>query len=165
MASISWNDLRASAENGPQPLPAGTYNAAVDRVNVKETRAGKRMFGIMFRVSDGPHKGNSIWTNLVVSPESPRALGILFQQFDALGLPATYFAGDPTDDQIAADLEGQTATIAVKIGEWDGMPRPEVARITGHATTVAKAAPSGTGAGPALDATAPASPYDDEAPF
>jgi hypothetical protein len=162
MASISWSELRNSAEAGPKPVPAGTYDAVVDRVNVKETRAGKRMFGLMFRIAGGPENGGTIWTNLVVSPESPRALGILFQQFDALGLGTEFFAGDPSDDQIAAALENQTASIIVKIGEWDGMPRPEISRISRHAKTISKSAPTG---GPALDATAPASPFDDDVPF
>lgn len=129
MATISWSELRATAESGPKPVPAGKYEAIAERVNVKETKSGKTMFGVMFRIVAGPENGSTIWTNLVVSPDSPRALGILFQQFDAMGLTSTFFAENPSDEQIAAALENARATITVKIGEWDGMPRPEVNRI------------------------------------
>lgn len=132
MADIPWNELleNAAESGGFEPIPDGTYNVVADRVNNKKTSNGKQMYAVMFKIEDGPYKGRTVWANLVISPESPNALGIFFRHMKALGLDSEYFSNNPLPEKVANDIHGRRASITVGTRKWNNQDRNEVTNIS-----------------------------------
>lgn len=99
------------------PMPLGTQDAEVVHTLVKATKTGKVMFSVKF--ADVAER--TAWANLVVSPESPKAMEILSKQLAALGLEDDFLnAEDTTPDDIAAVMLGKKALVTVVDEEWNG---------------------------------------------
>lgn len=148
MASINWNQFLAAADAAGEgvdeftPLPAGSYEVKVLDASATKTKNGKDMFKVTFVVEGGPHAGRRLWSNLVISPESPKAMAIVMRQLTALGARTLMEAG-ASNEQIAGGLKDALATVKVSVGEYQGKPKNEVDGIAGR---------QGGTAGPALGA-------------
>lgn len=156
MGSINWsqyiNEAEAAGEGVQEytPLPADSYEVKVLEAKPRKFKNNtKDGWNVAFVVEGGPHAGRRVWTNLVVSPESPKAMGMLIRQLSALGVRPLLDSGASVE-QIAAGLTGALATIKVSVGEWNGKPKNEVdaisARVDGTAGPSlpnASAAPKG----------------------
>ena len=154
--AVNWGDLMAAADNSVgafAPLPNGTYQARVEEASDTTTQTGKTMFKVTFVITEGEFANRKVWSNLTVSPESPKALGIFFSQMAALGLDQAYFATGPTPAAIAQRLLGSPTTLTLSQREWSGTIRNEVKGI--------RPAKPGTGGGrpgqpqPGVPAAAP----------
>lgn len=154
MASINWNQYLAAAEAAGEsadeftPLPAGSYEVKVLEAAATKTKNGKDMFKVTFVVEGGPHAGRRLWSNLVISPESPKAMAIVMRQLTALGARTLMESGG-SNEQIAAGLKDQLATVKVSVGEYQGKPKNEVDGIAGR---------QGLSAGPQTNSMATARP-------
>jgi hypothetical protein len=127
MSTMRWSEWLASAdEGGFSAIPAGEYDLYVDSATSKQSSSGKDMLSIKFKVETGPHEGASVFTNMVVSPESPAALSFLIRKLAALGLDREYLSKNPSMDQIAADLEHRRVTAKVLVREFNGSDRNDV---------------------------------------
>lgn len=150
MASINWNAYIKAAEDAGEsiddftPIPAGSYETKVLEASATKTKNGKDMIKVSWVVEGGPHAGRRLWSNLVVSPESPKAMAILIRQLTTLGVKPLMEAG-ASFEQIAAGLKDTLATLKVSVGEYQGKPKNEVESIAGR---------QGGTAGPNLDAPA-----------
>lgn len=99
------------------PLPVGTSKAKVAHTIVKSTKTGKVMFSVKF-VDDADRYA---WANLVVSPESPKAMDVLSRQMGALGLTESFLNDDDTTtEEIAEAMIGAEALVTVADEEWNG---------------------------------------------
>lgn len=109
MAAENWLDLikDAGASSTFQPLPDGDYDLKVVEVTATETSNHKPMYKLKAEVQTGPHAGRFVWDNLVVSKESPKALGFFFRKMSALGLGQEFFQSQPTDATIVQNLQGK----------------------------------------------------------
>lgn len=121
MASTSWKDLIGKAEPMQDfaPLPAGPYEVEVESAEYKPTSTGKDMFMLTFKVTQGAHAGRKVWNNIVISPESPTALGIAFRDLATLGVSAEFLATEPDHSAICAKMIGATATATVVLRKDD----------------------------------------------
>jgi Protein of unknown function (DUF669) len=164
---VSWSDLKAAAgDAGFEPIPANTYDAVVDTASAKKASSGKDMISVAFTVTGGPYDGRKVFTQLVLSPEKPTALGFFFRHMAALGLSDAYFAASPSLERVASDLAGRPCRVIVGIREWQGSDRNEVSSILAPSGGVpaapslspADSAPPAPGTGPASPATAPGVP-------
>jgi Protein of unknown function (DUF669) len=110
MAGVNWGDLvkDASTSGGFAPLPDGDYDLKVVESSSVITQSGKTMFKIKAEVQTGPHATRFVWDNLVVTPDSPNALGFFFRKMKALGLGTDFFQQQPTDQAIVAALLNRT---------------------------------------------------------
>lgn len=136
MATYNWSDLRKQAEaagestEGFTPLPAGTYDVVVSKADVKSFKGGaKEGWNITFVVEGGPEAGRRVFTNLVISPESAKAIAILLRQLEELGVKGVLDAGG-TLQQVAAALLNQKATIEVETRIYNEKPTNDVKKIT-----------------------------------
>ncbi len=82
MSTLNWGDLiKEAGESGNyDPLPDGDYDVLVVEATHKMTQSGKTMFSVKAQVEGGAHNKRLVWDNLVVSPDSPAALGIFFKK-------------------------------------------------------------------------------------
>lgn len=124
---LSNATVPAKQEHTPDvPMPLGTQHAEVVHTLVKSTKTGKVMFSVKFK----DEVGRSSWANLVVSPESPKAMSVLERQMNALGLETDFLnADDTTADDIAAVMIGKRALVTVIDEEWDGKTYRKVSWI------------------------------------
>jgi hypothetical protein len=167
MPTQNWQDLIAAAEKEDkkfQPVPAQDYNVVVVKSEPRTSSTGKQGYNIQTKIVDeGPSKGRVVFDTMWISPESPIALRIFFNQMKVLGLDTQYFASNPSPDQIAGALVGKVfrAEVIIKKNNKD----EDVNEIknyktanNGSATTAAPAAPSPSAPAPTPAAPAPAAP-------
>jgi hypothetical protein len=111
-------------------MPDGDYNAIVVESSATTSSTGKPMIKVKFRVMDGPHKDKPIWSQFVISPESPIALRIFFQHMAAFGLDANFFAQQPPMDSVARNLLNRGVVLTLDSREWGGALRNNVKGIS-----------------------------------
>lgn len=124
-----WNDHATQAEEGFSPIPSSEYFGEVVSAKHQNTKNGKLMFVVAFKVLAGPHAGRQVWRNFVVSPENPAAMARFFNDMVVLGVPREFFKTDPANDQVCAKLLGARATLEVGQREYNGENRNEVNRV------------------------------------
>lgn len=61
-------DIKEAAENGGsfEEVPHGTYEVAVEKMELKESKKGDPMVSIWFKIIEGKHKGGIIFYNQLV---------------------------------------------------------------------------------------------------
>jgi Protein of unknown function (DUF669) len=158
---ISWSDMLAEADAGGSnydPLPVGDYTVVIDEASHTTSQSGKLMFKTKMKVEGGPHNGRLVWNQFVISPESPKALGIFFSQMKALGLGKDFFEAQPSEDVVVNSLVGKRANVTVGQREWQGQMRNEIKSIkpSGDASSTAAPATPSTPATPPSPSAAPA---------
>jgi hypothetical protein len=127
MSTLKWSEwLAAADEGGFSAIPAGDYDMYIDSATATQSQNGKDMVKLKTRVEQGPHEGATVFTQLVVSPDSPTALSFLIRKLAALGLDREYLAKNPSLEKIASDLEHRRFVGKVKVGEWQGNERNEL---------------------------------------
>ena len=162
----SWADLADQAgDTSFTALPEADYDLRIiESKAVNTAKTGKTMFKITTEVTSGPYAKRRIWHNLVVSPENPIALNIFFRQMAAIGIAKEYFATNPSDHNVAAELVGKEFRAQVIIKQYQGDDRNEIKQISRLSRTEtstagpppAPAAPSPASAPPAPTGVAPA---------
>jgi hypothetical protein len=153
MGTVNYGDLvgQAAEVQDYAPLPPGPYTVQVESAEVKQTKTGKVMYALTLKVVEGEHAGRKVWNNLVVSPESPQALGFFFRDMAALGADRAFFQGNPSEPDVCARIINARAVARVDLQKNDPT-RNEVKSLS--AATGGEAAPA---AAPA--AAPPSSPF------
>lgn len=127
MAELRWDEwLKAADETGFSPIPVGTYDMYVDSCTAAQSSSGKNMLKLTLKVESGPHEGSRVFTNMVISPESPAALGFLIRKLNALGLDREYLSENPSLEKIASDLENRRCVAEVVQREFGGSMRNDI---------------------------------------
>lgn len=149
MQDTNWGQLMDQASATFAPLPVGEYAVTVDTAAAAQTSTGKLMFKIKYKVVGGPHNGRTVFNNVTLAKDNPNALGYFFRDMEAMGLPKQYFAGNPSDEHVAASLVGKSCKVVLEHREYQGEMRENVKSIKKGA-----AGPAGPGAPPAPPAAA-----------
>ncbi len=126
MSEIDWASLQKEATD--VVLADGDYVVQVAKAEATSSSNGKPMIKLQLVIVEGPKKDRKLFTQQVLSAESPFALQIWFRVLAAFGLDAQYFARNPkaTIDQIARELMNRGVIATVGTREWQGHPRNEV---------------------------------------
>jgi hypothetical protein len=99
------------------PMPVGSYNAKVVFAMVKATKNGK----VMFSVKWADVASRVAWQNIVVSPESGKAMEVFYRHMAACDLGADFLdADETTPEDIAQALLGAEAVVTVVDEEYQG---------------------------------------------
>lgn len=100
-----------------EPMPVGTYDAKIVHAMVKATKAGK----VMFSVKWADVASRVAWQNIVVSPESEKAMEIFYRHMEIMGLTSAFLDADDTEpSDIAEAMIGAEAKVTVVDEEWQG---------------------------------------------
>lgn len=131
--SMSFEDLmKAAAEGGVQftLVPVGEYEAYVKKAKGGRTSNGKCRIEATFAIMGGPHDGETVWNQFVVSPEKAQALGFFFRHMTVLGIAPSWFSGRNLDDTtmaaLAEAITGARARIKVTISKVNGADRNNI---------------------------------------
>lgn len=128
MTTTNLAALRAKADadgGGYEVVPAGDYTARVEKATATTTKTGKPMVKATFVIEGGPSEGKRVFTQFVVSEDSPKALAIFFRHMDVLGAGPVIDAGGSIE-QVAGAIIGARASIKVAVGSYNGNPTNEV---------------------------------------
>lgn len=150
MGVVNYAQLMESAEE-PQaytPLPPGTYDVRVESAEVKQTKTGKVMYALTLVVTSGNHAKRKLWNNMVVSPESPKAMGFFFRDMAVLGATREFFQTDPDESAVAAKIIGADAKARVDLQSNDPT-RNEVRGLQPAGGSSPAQAPAAAAAAPA----------------
>jgi Protein of unknown function (DUF669) len=144
--SINWTDLaKVAGDGGFTVLPNGEYDAYVNSAQGGKTSTNKDRIRVTFKVENGPHAGQVVVNDFVITADNANAMSIFFRNMTALGLPAEYFAAHPHApvDKVAADLQAKRSRCRLRLSSrtWQGQERNNVDAIL-----------------PALPGTAPSAP-------
>jgi hypothetical protein len=128
VSSLNWGDLvKDAGEVGSyEPLPDGDYDLKVLEATAKVAQSGKTMFAIKAQVQGGAHNNRLVWDNLVVTPDSPAALGMFFRKMGALGLNREFFGSNPSNAQIEQALIGRSFRGQIGSRTWQGQKKNEI---------------------------------------
>lgn len=159
----SWSSLIEDADGAFDdltPLPPADYNFEITKSEAKLSGNGKQMWKITCKVTDGPYKNRLVWSQFVLSPDNPTALGIFFRQMSAVGIGKDYFAQNPSDHQLAEELIGKVFRGQVGLTTFQGTERNEI-----KSYSPIKSAPNSAPKGPApITNTPPQSAQPSPAP-
>lgn len=166
----SWQDLlndAGGAGDSFEPIPSGDYDFEISQADATQSQNGKTMYKIRAKVESGPHKDRLVFHNFVVSPENPNALAMFFRQMNVLGLNRDFFAGDPSDHQVATELTGRRFRGQVTIKTWQNQDRNEIKQFyTATSGSLGNGQPvPGPAVPQAAPSPAPAAPAPAPAPY
>jgi len=134
MPSTSWSDLLEQAEAegfSGKLIDQGTYTATVEQTNTGTTQNGKAQAGIMWRIDDGgPFDRATVWDNVVLTPDNPKAMKVFFSKWAAMGISTDVFKTLPEGASALAALadlvKGVRCEIKVSHREWNGETKMNV---------------------------------------
>jgi hypothetical protein len=152
MGTVDWNKIVQDAEEGPQPVPDGPYNAYVESAEGKLSQNGSPMVVAVFKIADGPYAGKVIWNNFVLSPDKPAALGYFLAHMGVLGVSQQQIMQLPQDEMLAMQtlaplIVGKWAALDVGHRVWNGKVYNQVNDLKPYGGQVA-AAPAPVAAPP-----------------
>lgn len=124
----TWGALIKDAQKASEPVAEGKTRVRIVDSQATKSSTGKLMFNVKTELLTGPDVKRKITTNITLSPENGTALAIFFQNMDAMGLDATFFAQEPNPDQVAAAMIGREADVMIKHETWQGVVRGKIDR-------------------------------------
>ena len=165
MPGMDWTKWRDEYGGAAELIPDGEeHDFVVVAATHQKSQSDKDMFNMQCAVESGPRAKARLWHRIVVSPENATAMEIMWRNLAALGLPPTnpFWSGNPSAEQVAAALKDRRFRGKVKVTEWQGVERNELAsmRPIPAAGTAAAAPPPP----PAPSAPPPPAPAPEAAP-
>lgn len=118
--------MKAASENQREDLPEGDYEVKVDKLEVRESKQGKLMLAVQYRILSGRYRNQCMFQNIILS--GTRNDGFMIHQakrlIDDMGYDIDFssyaqFADDI--DSIADDAVGQEYEIGLSY--QNGYPR------------------------------------------
>lgn len=170
--SIDWADLAKTAgDGGFTVMPPGEHDVYVHNAAGGKTSTAKDRIRVTFKVENGPHAGQVIVNDFVITPDNANAMSIFFRNMAVLGLDAKYFAANPSAsiEKVAADLQAKRARARLRTStrEWAGSTRTNVDTVMPPMPgTSATAPPTPSSNGPSVPSSSSSVPnLPDDLPF
>ena len=111
MPAQSWKDLMNKAEEGAKeftPLDPGMYSFVIkEPAKIGQTSKENPKFTINPSVESGPRANARVFHDFIVSDSAYAMKNFFFGDLAILGLNASFFDQNPTEQQIAQALQGR----------------------------------------------------------
>jgi Protein of unknown function (DUF669) len=161
METINWAALIQDSADAFAILPKDTYRMQVVTAEATMSSTGKTMFKTKLQVINGPKTGSTVFNNITMTTDNPKALFMFFENMAALGVSREFLQQNPTPSpqQVAAKMVGAVADITIDHRPYNGVDRENVKGM--KAVAGGAAAPS---VGPAVPGVAVAAPSVSGAP-
>jgi hypothetical protein len=158
MPAKSWKELMNDAEEGAKEftiLDEGMYSFVVkDAAKVGTTSKDNPKFTINPSVESGPRANARVYHDFIVSDSAFAMKNFFFGDLAILGLGASFFDTNPTDQQIAQALQGRRFVAEVFHEPGHSDPTKKFARLRNFAAPTNAAPSAGVPGG--LPSVAPA---------
>lgn len=143
MSGVNWTDLKKTADDATKPLPNDWYDVVVKKAEYKVAGTGADMIATQFVVDSGPYGGRTLFTNIVLTPDSPMAMNFFFQRMAALGVDGNFFSQLSASGldmaasltAIAEAIKGRALRVKTDIRKWQGQDRNDIVEMTAATTS------------------------------
>jgi len=161
METINWAALIQDSADAFAILPKDTYRMQVVTAEATQSSTGKTMFKTKLQVINGPKTGSTVFNNITMTTDNPKALFMFFENMSALGVPREFLQTNPapSPQQVAAKMVGAVADVTIDHRPYNGVDRENVKgmkAVTGGAGPIA--------GGPSIPGVAVAAPSVSGAP-
>jgi hypothetical protein len=134
MGQYDFNSLYGQADSSIFVYDAGVVDAVVESSTWGKTKDGtKGQWDVRLRVTTGPNAGRvalrKYMTVTTDGPSAAQSLGIMFRQFEAMGIPEQWVKTNPPEEQIAQAMVGKPVLIKITVEEFEGVSRNKVSDI------------------------------------
>lgn len=119
---LNWGQLHKDT----MTVLTGEFPVVVTASTAVQSSTGKPMIKVTLKIESGQYAGRSLYSQFVVSADSPNAMRMFFSHMGVLGLTAAFFERNPTMDEVAAALENRRATAVVAPRTWQGAERESI---------------------------------------
>lgn len=106
ISGLNLSDSKYERENTYELLPAGWYEAKIDRAEIKETSTGGERISVGYKIQGGKYNDRFVWGSFNTRNNSEQAEKIGRQQLrtclNAIGIKPEDF--DDTDQLVGQDL-------------------------------------------------------------
>lgn len=103
-------------------ITPGKYPGRIKAATFKEYGTGNRGYATLVELIDGPFKGNTVWGTIFIGkPGDVDKVNRFFGTLQRLGFEASYFAADPSWEQIGQSLVGRLVNVEVHNEEYNGV--------------------------------------------
>lgn len=92
---LDFSDVKAETNE----LPNGAYTVAIDKIELRDTKAGGKMFNVAFKIVEGDFTNKMIFAMYNMINDNPKAVQIGKSQFKAM----VQASGYANPDQIKID--------------------------------------------------------------
>ena len=170
MPSMSWSKLVEDADVAEDVvLDPGEYDLILKGMKEKQTKAGDLMFACRFAVENGPHKGATVWDNIIIfgAADKQKALQIHMRKLYTLGASAQFLQTEPTPAQVINKIEGSQVIAVLEIDEYNGTSRNQIKTMKANKEAVPatrEAAPAPAPAQAEAPAKSPSEEYAETTP-
>lgn len=149
MPAQSWKDLMNQAEEGAKEfalLDPGMYSFVIkDAAKVGQTSKENPKFTINPSVESGPRANARVFHDFIVSDSAYAMKNFFFGDLAILGLNASFFDQNPTEQQIAQALQGRR--FVAEVFHEDANNGKTYARLRGFAAATSAAPAAGVPGG------------------
>jgi hypothetical protein len=156
--NVNWGALIADSEDAFALVPKGKYTVRVKKAEATTSGNGKLMYKLTLEIINGPKTGSTLWTNVVLTVDNPKAVFMFFVNLQALGISKEYLKQDPAPvpATVAAKMVNAVIEIEVDHKPWQGVDREDVKILKGiSAGGGSTPLPDGGSAGGANDIPTP----------
>lgn len=130
---VNWANLIADSEDAFALVPKGKYNVRVKKAEATTSSNGKLMYKLTLEIISGPKTGSTLWTNVVLTTDNPKAVFMFFVNLQSLGISKEYLKQDPkpAPETVAAKMVNAVIEIEVDHKPWQGVDREQVKILKG----------------------------------
>lgn len=131
MPSFNFSDIVTAAGDADElAFEPGTYRMRVESAKWGVTSTEKDKLVLALRCTDGPKEGTYHTWNMVISPDSPKALAFFLSRMAELGCSSEFLNSNPAPDAVLARLVGpQEYLVTLKKSFWNGRAQLDVSGI------------------------------------
>jgi hypothetical protein len=104
--TFNQNDMPESG--GFEPVPAGWYQCAIERAELKDTKSGGQMISVMYKILGPSHEGRTFFGNINIKNANPQAEEIGRQELGSIMRAANLPELTDTDQLMGVNLDVKT---------------------------------------------------------
>lgn len=129
---VNWGSLIEESKDAFSILPKGKYTVKVEKAEATTSSTQKLMFKLVFKVINGPRTGSTLFNNITLTQDNPKAVYMFFQNLAALGIPETFLKSDPKPQpaQVAQKMIGAVVEVEIDHRPYQGVDRENVKSMT-----------------------------------
>lgn len=129
--TVNWAAMMDESADAFELVPEGQYTVEVEAAEATTSSTGKLMYKLKMSIVEGKYTGETLFNNIVLTPDNKKAMAMFFINMDALGISSQFLRQSPTPspEQVAQKMIGARAKAEVTHQEYQGVKRENVKSI------------------------------------
>jgi len=124
---LNWQDLAKRADEESAIPPEGKTSLECTSAGWQVSSTGKRMIKAVYRIDEGPARGQHVTSFHVVSPENDTAMRLFARTIQSHGID---LASVQSDEDVVKRMPGAHVTGVITHEEWNGEMRAQLGSLS-----------------------------------